>query len=72
MRKEGRLLEHDADAAILRRTPLPRGDVAPDFLSEPDRAGVRPFEPGNLPDKVILGFELNDRLFTAEDCQAPS
>jgi len=49
MREEGRLLEHDADPALLRGTPLPRADVTPDVVSEPDRAGVGPLEPGNLP-----------------------
>jgi hypothetical protein len=49
VREEGRLLEHDADPALLRMTPAPRAGVTPDILAEADRAGVGPLEPGNLP-----------------------
>jgi hypothetical protein len=48
MREQGRLLEHEADPAGLRRTPDALRDVAPEIAIEPDDPGIGPLEPRDL------------------------
>ena len=54
MRKERRLLEDDADAAALRRSPHVVCAVAPDVAVELNRATVGALEAGNLPEDCRL------------------
>src|SRR4029079_3906770 len=54
VREQGRLLEHEADAAGLRRLPNLARRIAPDIAGELDHALRRTVETGDLPEHCRL------------------